>query len=651
MQQKQARRPALILNKIQRLSGKKTVDMRQILGYLFVVCSVTFYTSMAQVDSLRLLPEVVLSDVKLRDYSQGIHIKNLSDSLVKQDITLLTETLRDHTSIFFRENGPGGVSSASFRGTNAQQTAVVWNGININSQLTGQTDFNTIASYNYDAISVRSGGGSIPYGSGAVGGSIHLENNIAFGDQFKNQIIAGYASYDTRLAQGSTTYATDQVFVNLSGDYLASQNDFEFPTTDLFNENGQFESINLNANIGLLVSRDNSKPKQVLTLHHNSFLGDRNFAGTLIAPSDDAYQDRNSRTLISWEQLGKTYEGRASVAHIFEQFRFFPTASDRSINSIGKATRFVASYDGTYRFDTKKSIKGIVTADQIAGDGSSIEAVSRQLFSALVLYNHRLTDRFEYGVQLRQEYTEEYDNPFLVGVGGEYAFAKAKKASYKISFNASRNYRIPTFNDLFWQGAGAVGNPDILPETSLQAEIGQELKINNFIANAQVFLINTNDLILWQPNAQNIWTPQNLNESIHYGTEFTTSYQKTFGEHKVHGEARYAYTVAQDAATSNQLAYVPKQQLALAVGYTYKVLNTRLQANYTDRVFVTSDESQQLPGYLILDARMQTRLINKQEHKVHLAITLKNALNEAYQTVLSRPNPGRNFLIQTTYIF
>ena len=55
-----------------------------------------------------------------------------------------TELLRQNTSLYFKEQGAGMTSSVSFRGTNASQTAVLWNGININSQTTGQTDFNNV---------------------------------------------------------------------------------------------------------------------------------------------------------------------------------------------------------------------------------------------------------------------------------------------------------------------------------------------------------------------------------------------------------------------------------------------------------------------------------------------------------------------------
>ena len=81
------------------------------------------------------------------------------------------------------------VSSPSFRGTTAQQTAVVWNGININSQLLGQTDFNTVSTRGYNSIAVKAGGGSVVYGSGAIGGTIHLNNDLKFKKTFKNRHI------------------------------------------------------------------------------------------------------------------------------------------------------------------------------------------------------------------------------------------------------------------------------------------------------------------------------------------------------------------------------------------------------------------------------------------------------------------------------
>jgi iron complex outermembrane receptor protein len=67
----------------------------------------------------------------------------------------LTALLLANTAVYFKENGPGMVSSPSFRGTSAQQTAVIWNGLNINSQLNGQTDFSTVNARDFNQVSVR----------------------------------------------------------------------------------------------------------------------------------------------------------------------------------------------------------------------------------------------------------------------------------------------------------------------------------------------------------------------------------------------------------------------------------------------------------------------------------------------------------------
>ncbi|MBQ0740765.1 Plug domain-containing protein, partial [Aquimarina celericrescens] len=87
------------------------------------------------------------------------------------------------------------VSSPSFRGTTAQQTAVVWNGFNINSQFNGQTDFNTLLVDGFDELSVRPGGGSVIYGTGAIGGSIHLKNELKFNGETNVNLSARAGSF------------------------------------------------------------------------------------------------------------------------------------------------------------------------------------------------------------------------------------------------------------------------------------------------------------------------------------------------------------------------------------------------------------------------------------------------------------------------
>ena len=163
---------------------------KQLLFILFLLCQCIF----AQQDAI-VLSEVVVSDSQLKNFTETKDIKVLNDSVIEKNRASLTSLLNYNSVIYFKENGLGMVSSPSFRGTTAQQTAVIWNGININSQLNGQTDFNTVSTRDFNSVSVQAGGGSTIYGTSAIGGSIHLSNNLSFKKQFSNDFYVSYGSF------------------------------------------------------------------------------------------------------------------------------------------------------------------------------------------------------------------------------------------------------------------------------------------------------------------------------------------------------------------------------------------------------------------------------------------------------------------------
>src|SRR5210317_1328629 len=85
------------------------------------------------------------------------------DSTVLQNkaILSLSELLSENTSVFIKNHGRGALATASFRGTSASHTQVTWNGISINSPMTGMTDFSLIPVYVVDEVNLKHGTGSI----------------------------------------------------------------------------------------------------------------------------------------------------------------------------------------------------------------------------------------------------------------------------------------------------------------------------------------------------------------------------------------------------------------------------------------------------------------------------------------------------------
>ncbi|NJL13466.1 MAG: TonB-dependent receptor plug domain-containing protein [Microscillaceae bacterium] len=56
----------------------------------------------------------------------------------------LGQLLQALSSLYVREYGPQQLSSLSFRGTGSSHTAVLWQGININSPTLGMSDLGTL---------------------------------------------------------------------------------------------------------------------------------------------------------------------------------------------------------------------------------------------------------------------------------------------------------------------------------------------------------------------------------------------------------------------------------------------------------------------------------------------------------------------------
>src|SRR5690606_11043295 len=144
-----------------------------------------------------------------RKFSNSQSVISLTDSVLRKNRTDLTTLLNYNTPISFKENGYGMVSSPAFRGTTAQHTAVIWYGININSQFNGQTDFNTISTVSFDQVDVRAGGGSVIYGSSAIGGTVHLANNLSFENHFSPEVFVSSGSFDTHQIRAKVSAGSD----------------------------------------------------------------------------------------------------------------------------------------------------------------------------------------------------------------------------------------------------------------------------------------------------------------------------------------------------------------------------------------------------------------------------------------------------------
>ncbi|CAH8290253.1 iron complex outermembrane receptor protein [Mariniflexile fucanivorans] len=594
-------------------------------------------------DSIQILDEVVLSDSKLIHYASGVKQSVLNDSVLKQNSKSLTTLLTFNSNLYFKENGYGMVSSPSFRGTNASQTAVIWNGININSQLNGQTDFNTINTSNYNSIAIRSGGGSVQYGSGAIGGSIHLNNKLAFYSHFDNSVQVSYGSFNTKQTGFNSSYGSDAFTVDFGLFYVKSDNDYKYLGTNKVNENGAFENLNLNVNLGYFISK-----KDVLKLYSQSYIGDREFSGTLVAPPRSKYEDENYRTMLDWVRISGKFNSSLKVGYLQEKFKYFENKNTDNY-TFGKVNTYLVNHSLNVRLSEKLQFKTILDFNSYEGAGSSFGDPKRRAFSTTALLNHKLTDKLNYGINLRKDFTSGFESPFVFSLDAAYQVT----GLYKIQINGSKNYRVPTFNDLYWNPGG---NLDLVPESSYQVDFGQQLQFKHVNFKLNGYYINTEYLIQWQPALDDMgkpildgmYTPLNVAETQSYGAELELESDYKVKGHHFNLNAHYSYTVSENLKTKKQLIYVPFHKGNVNLAYGYKKFNMYYQHMFNGEVSIISSS---LNAYNVGNVGLGYVLNKNGTINYEINFKVNNLYNTYYENVALRPMPNRNYQIQTIIKF
>lgn len=582
------------------------------------------------------LDEVILSDHQIKKFSQSQTALSINDSVMERHQGTFTQFLQFQTPFYFKENGAGMVSSVSFRGTTAQQTAVLWNGININSQFNGQTDFNTLNISDYSSMDIRLGGGSVIYGSGAMGASIHLHQTAIFDQKISNRIHVGYGSFETlqslyRFKYGSKRWATQ---VSLTRNQ--SDNDHPYLQTSLKNHNGGYYNQSIAASVAFKINE-----KNILQYHLQAYDGRRDFSGTLSTMSFNRYFDQNSRQLLEWIYKKNQWTSQLKFAFLTELYQFYENKY-ADFYQFGKVKTLIGRYDLSWKPNSKSELNFLTDFTQNQGQGSHFSIQKRQIFTVNLLWKQAVGKRWHYESNIRFENTNLYDSPILFSVGSQYMITS--KMALKANF--SRNYRIPTFNDLFWQGSG---NTELNPEKAWQSELGLVWKNKTFEIGGQFYSYQIQDLLRWFPNSSGLWLPENTAEVHTLGFEILGKKRFKIANFPLQIQAQYAYTISENQDNERQLIYVPFHIANAQVNYQIKRFLFFSQWRYNGRVYTSSDLAYHLKDYHLMHLGFDYTIGTQKT--IRAGFQIQNIGNVNYQNVVSRPMPGRNYLCNLNFNF
>ncbi len=196
---------------------------------ILLLLSFVLKLSAQHLDTIQSINGVEITADKISSYTAGLKIERIDSTVlsIRQGISIAT-LLSEHTPVFLRSYGPGGISTLSLRGTNTSQSGVFWNGINLNQPNMGMTDLSRISTFEFSDISLQSGGASSLLGTGVIGGSLHLSNSMRFSSPVHSSVLlsasdAGGLGAAVKLSAGNSRLAYTG---SLSGDW--NRNDFKY---------------------------------------------------------------------------------------------------------------------------------------------------------------------------------------------------------------------------------------------------------------------------------------------------------------------------------------------------------------------------------------------------------------------------------------
>ena len=589
----------------------------------FILVALISGYALGQNDAVQ-LDEVLINDPFLNHHYKSQSQIILNDSILKKNQPSLSNLLQFESPIYFKENGVGMVSSPSFRGTTASQTAVVWNGININSSINGQTDFSTINSKSYDEILVKPGGGSIAYGTGSIGGAVHLLDHLKYNDQLTQNIDLGYGSFDSYNLNYRLHYAKNNIATNIGYARFQSDNDYEIKNYLERNRNGKYYFNTIDANIGTKLT------DHEIRLFTQFNFGKREFSLTDIYETPTMYENQDYRVMGQWILNKNRWNSDLKISYLHESNQYYPNINSSTTQDL-EVNNWIAKYYLNYKLKPNQTISGFAENIYSKGNGTNLSASDRNTTGFGLIYKHIISDKIQYEASIRQDFSSVYNVPLIYAFGANYK----PMYFYEIRFNFSKNYRVPTFNDLFWETGG---NPDLKAENALQFELGNDFNFKNLKIQTNLFYNDIKDMIQWIPTSgSSFWRPVNQNHVKTYGSEIIADYKWN----NLSFRTLYSYTESINQETDKTLIYVPKHQFNFNVNYNYKSWNVFMQNRWVDQVFIQTDNQATIPSYWTTNLGLGYQI----NSNFGANFNINNLFDQQYQSVANRWMPGINYQI------
>ena len=588
------------------------------------------------------------------------------DTLVLQSksTSSLSDLLIQHSPVFIKTYGPGGTSTASFRGTTASHTLVLWNGFQLNAPSLGQVDFSTIPVFLVDDVSLNWGSGT-SNNSGGLGGTVNIDNTHHFGDGLLLDLKQTYGSFNTLGSFVTVGNYGKKFSFRVKAYRNSSDNDFEYNNTGVYPPQ-QMKQRNADyVDYGVMPEMSVLLGKNVISVASWNQWNNRNLPPIMPNAHNKNFEewtkDNFSRNFLSFKTFWNTGNLQLKSAAFVENQRYFLEVRNpetngyvTGINSENHALVLHQIANVEQQLTESWTLKSKLQWDnERVRSNNYVGQRRRNLLSAYAAVDGEPFNCAKLNLTARYDWTDGKAMGLFPTATFSYQLPFYKAMSFTLGY--SHNYRNPSLNDLYWYPGG---NPDLLPENGRTVDLAVKygLQKGPFKLDLRTggYLSWVKNWIQWKPSFYRYWVPENVAMVFARGIENHIDAAFVKENWKVIMSGNYVFTVTTDESekahlqgiSGKQLIYIPRHHGNLFVETRWKTwsLSYTLEATGSRSTSYADEETYPLRAYYLHHVAL-----GKQLKRFRIELRCNNLTDKDYQNVIWRAMPGRSFEVMAEY--